>query len=407
MKIAISTVGSRGDVQPMIALALEAIQRGHEPLLCAPPNFASWIERHGIPFAPLGIDFQVFLAEHPHVLTGKSVVMMKSLSEFFSSNLPEQFDQLAAAARGCDAIVFAGMAFAAPSVAELLGIPALSVIYSACMFPSAQHPPAIVSQQDMPAWVNGLLWWANRMAGDSIINGTLNECRRKAGLAPGKISRQLYEETSCIIAADATLFPPDPEWTTRCSYANFIYYDEDTALDPELDAWLSDGEPPIFIGFGSMSGAGPDRIGAMLGEALTGLGLRCLIGSGWGGMGPQQLPTGWRSVKEAPHAQLFPRVGVVVHHGGSGTTANALRAGTPQVILPLILDQYYHAHRLYLAGLAPKPTPMESICADGIADAIRGALALPEDVRRSTAERLRAAQGARQIIERLERLTLA
>ena len=109
-------------------------------------------------------------------------------------------------------------------------------------------------------------------------------------------------------------------------------------------------------------------------------------------------------VREAPHALLFPRTAVVVHHGGSGTSANALRAGVPQVILPLILDQFHHAHRLHLAGLAPKPTPMESITAGKLTEAIVAALALPAEPRKIVADRLRASDGAGQIVTRIEGL---
>src|SRR5204862_6026785 len=124
--------------------------------------------------------------------------------------------------------------------------------------------------------------------------------------------------------------------------------------------------------------------------AVAATGRRCLVGAGWAGLGEGSLPKGWRVVRDVPHDKLFPRVAVVVHHGGSGTTAQALRAGVPQVLLPLLLDQYHHAHRLFMAGLAPKAAPMERITAGGLADAINAALALPREPRRAVAERLRA-----------------
>jgi UDP:flavonoid glycosyltransferase YjiC (YdhE family) len=170
---------------------------------------------------------------------------------------------------------------------------------------------------------------------------------------------------------------------------------------------LKDGEPPVFVGFGSMSGEGTDRVEGMIVEAVSAIGRRCIVGAGWAGLGAGNLPPGWRMVREAPHALLFPRTAVVVHHGGSGTTAQALRAGVPQVLLPLILDQFHHAHRLHLAGIAPRPVPMEKITAAELADAIQAALKLPAGPREAAAARLRTSDGRGDIVRRTEALVAA
>jgi UDP:flavonoid glycosyltransferase YjiC (YdhE family) len=408
MKITFATVGSRGDVQPMVALALEARRRGHEPLLCAPPNFAEWSARHQLPFCPLGMDIQVWLGKNARYLSSNPITMLQGMNRFFADELPGQFPQLATAARGTDALVIAGLAFSGPSVAELLDIPLLAVAYSTCVMPSSQHPPPMVPWQGLPTWINDLLWRANRLASDALIGDAVNRGRRLLGQVPTDFGRQFLERLPFVLAVDEVLFPPDPAWADRCTCANFLFYDDDpTPLDPELDAWLANGEPPIFVGFGSMSGNGISRIDTLLTEALSGLRRRCLIGAGWGDLGDGDLPAGWRRVSEAPHALLFPRTAVVVHHGGSGTTANALRAGTPQVILPLILDQFHHGHRLHKAGLAPKPVPMESATAGQITDAIRAALAMPQELLRAVAQRLHESRGAEQILKRLEAMVVA
>ena len=112
-------------------------------------------------------------------------------------------------------------------------------------------------------------------------------------------------------------------------------------------------------------------------------------------------------VRDAPHALLFPRTAVVVHHGGSGTTAQALRAGVPQVLLPLILDQFHHAHRLQIAGISPQPVPMEKITASELAEAIQAALKLPEGPRRAAAQRLQTSDGRGKIVQRIESMVVA
>jgi UDP:flavonoid glycosyltransferase YjiC (YdhE family) len=236
-----------------------------------------------------------------------------------------------------------------------------------------------------------------------LMRGTLNAVRSRLDLPlVDGIRRHLAEDCPLVIAADEVLFPAEPRWNGRYAYANFLFFDDPRPLDPELDAWLSDGLPPVFVGFGSMSGKGTDRASRVIVDAIGATGRRCIIGAGWAGMGTGALPSSWRVVDDVPHALLFPRVAVVVHHGGSGTTAQALRAGVPQVLLPLILDQFHHAHRLHLAGIAPRPVPMERITAPALARAIQSAMDLPAGPRLAAATRLRASDARQQIVQRVE-----
>jgi UDP:flavonoid glycosyltransferase YjiC (YdhE family) len=204
------------------------------------------------------------------------------------------------------------------------------------------------------------------------------------------------------IAVDETLFPTDPAWPENLLRANFLFLEDPEPLGAELEAWLQDGEPPVYIGFGSMGGPGTQRMETLLLQALETSGTRCLIAAGWAGSGNKSLPSGWRSIAAAPHAQLFPRVAAVVHHGGSGTTAQALRAGVPQVLLPLILDQYHHAHRLYLANLTPRPVSMERISAKQLSQSIKAAIAWPLAPRQAVAMRLQQSDGADQVTKQIE-----
>jgi UDP:flavonoid glycosyltransferase YjiC (YdhE family) len=218
------------------------------------------------------------------------------------------------------------------------------------------------------------------------------------------LREHLLQGCDYAIAADETLFPGDPAWPARLQRANFLYLDDPEPLDPALDAWLREGEPPVYIGFGSMGGPGTQRLEALLLQALAAHGRRCLVAAGWAGLGNQTLPPGWRSIAAAPHALLFPRLAAVVHHGGAGTTAQALRAGVPQVLLPLILDQYHHAHRLYVAGLVPKPVSMERISAGQWGQSIEAAIAWPLAARQTVALRLQKSDGRVQVAKQIETL---
>jgi UDP:flavonoid glycosyltransferase YjiC (YdhE family) len=153
-----------------------------------------------------------------------------------------------------------------------------------------------------------------------------------------------------------------------------------------------------------MGGMATQRVDALLREALQASGRRCLVGAGWAGLGGTALPAHWRVVSAAPHALLFARVAAVVHHGGAGTTAQALRAGAPQVVLPLILDQYHHAHRLWRAGLIPKPVAMERITTQQLSASITAALAWPTAPLQVVARRLQHSDGRGQTAKHIEAL---
>jgi UDP:flavonoid glycosyltransferase YjiC (YdhE family) len=388
----------------MVALALRAQARGHDAIVAAPVNFGPWVRECGLAFAPCGVDFQKYLAGDSRVMTGNTLGMLRAIGEAIDEHTPQQLSDLTEACRGADALVWAGVAIVAPTVAEALRLPDVNVLYSTCWIRSGTHPPPVIHRYGLPAWANRWLWAVNDWFGKLGLGRAVNPLRAAIGLPPANVQSQLFKDGCHVLATDDVMFPDAPDWDEeRYPRANFIFFDDARPLDAGLDAWLRDGPPPVFAGFGSMSGRGPQRATRALVDALAGSGRRCLVGAGWAQLDPAHLPEGWRIVGDVPHAQLFPRVAVVIHHGGSGTTASALRAGAPQVILPLLLDQYHHAHMLHRAGLAPRPTPMERVTAASLAQSIDEALRLPEAPRRAVAERLRTSDGAGTILDRVER----
>jgi UDP:flavonoid glycosyltransferase YjiC (YdhE family) len=406
-RLVLAGIGSRGDVQPLLALGQTLRQRGHQVTVAAPPNFAAWVQSLGFAFAPVGVDMQQFLAEHPTVLTGRALQAGPIQKRYFATELPRQVQELLAVCQqaGADGLVWAGLAFGAPSLAEKLGIPALGVLYTSCMIPSGMHPPPTVRRHGRPPWANRLLWWLHRQFAAGLVGHPLNRARQQIGL-PGVILHQHLLQCQYAMAVDDTLFPSDPAWPDSVQRAPFLFLEDPEPLDAELEAWLQDGEAPLYVGFGSMAGAATQRMQSLLLDALP-RGRRCLIGTGWAGIGDMALPAHWRSIRSAPHAKLFERVAMVVHHGGSGTMASALRAGVQQVIVPLILDQYHHAYSLHWAGLIPQPVPMESITAAQLAQAVHTALHMPAAARQDVARRLQASRGADHLSLYLERAVAA
>ncbi len=406
LRVVLATVGTRGDVQPMLALAQALAERGHVPVLAAPPNFEAWIRSLGFEFSPLGVDIRVMFAQQPDLLTGNPWRMLKGAVRYLGAQPALQMHQLKGICASADVMLYGGLAlFVAPSVCESLDLPGFGVLFTTSLLPSDQHPPPTIPWHGLPPWLNQLIWRVDRPLGNLLLRGRLNRARASLGLLPvPDIWSHLLSGNPPSLAVDEILLPADNRWQGRYPYANFLFLDDPAALDPELEAWLYAGEPPVFVGFGSMSGQATQRIERLIVEAVSATGRRCIVGAGWAAMSGAALPPGWRVVSDAPHARLFPRAAVVVHHGGSGTTAQALRAGVPQVVLPLILDQFHHAHRLYLMGLAPRPLPMEKVTAAGLTQAIEAALALPAGPRATASARLLASHGREQIVQRVEAL---
>lgn len=388
----------------MFALARALVQQGHHAHVAASPNFAGWAAQLGLPFTSIGCDTQAWLAANPQCMTGDPLRMMQGMRRFFGEELPGQFDGLLEAAQGSAAIVCGGLALSAPSVAEHLGVPVLGIAYSPCVIPGRDHPPAMVPWQNLPRWVNSLIWSMTHRFSQRTFGTPINAGRARLGLAPVGMFDHLCRQLPWLVAADRAILPPSSEWSARVPYASFLYYEDERSLDPDLDAWLAAGDAPVFVGFGSMSGAATARMGGLLRQALAGGGRRVLLGSGWAGLGAGDLPPGWRTVGDVPHARLFPRVAAVIHHGGSGTMATALRAGVPQVVLPLILDQYHHAACLQRAGLAPRAASLEKTTAEGLRLAVDAALAMDVRPMRAAALRLASTDGAALVVGHLEQL---
>jgi len=196
--------------------------------------------------------------------------------------------------------------------------------------------------------------------------------------------------------------PRDPDWPTSWPQVGYLFLDDPKPLDPALEAWLEAGEPPVYVGFGSMSIADTARVCTEVIAAIRRTGRRGLVGAGWAGLGAKGVPTDWRVVTDAPHARLFPRCAAIVHHGGSGTTASALRAGTPQVLVPHVLDQFYFAHRLRVLGLAPAPLPVARLGAGRLARAIEQSIAEGTEARLEAARRIGASDGAGEAVRFVE-----
>jgi sterol 3beta-glucosyltransferase len=176
-----------------------------------------------------------------------------------------------------------------------------------------------------------------------------------------------------VSAYSLSIIPHPADWPDRVHVTGNLFLEEtaDWRPPPELEAFLEAGDPPVYIGFGSMAGRRPERLAGIVLEALASSGQRGVLLTGWGGLKTESTPEHLFVLEAAPHSWLFPRMSAVVHHGGAGTTAEGLRAGVPSIIVPFVLDQSFWGARIQALGLGPEPIPQKKLTAVRLAEAIR------------------------------------
>jgi vancomycin aglycone glucosyltransferase len=355
MRVLLSTIGSRGDVQPLVGLGLALKAAGQEVRLCVPPDFRDWIEGFGLPVTPIGPEVRSTGKISPSVRpTGDERRQM------MEGTVAAQFETITAAAQGCDVIVGAtAIQIAAPSVAERLGLPYVFAAYCPAVLPSPRHaPPVLAIRGDTPAPAMddyAELWVQDSTRWNETWGSLLNSHRASFGLAPVSDVRSHVLTERPWLAADSTLGPwPDPT-DERVFQPGAWIVPDDRPLSPELDAFLDAGEPPVYFGFGSVRA--PEDLGRVMVESARALGRRAILLRGWAGLSLTDGASDCISIGEVNQQTLFKRVAAVVHHGGAGTTTAAARAGAPQVVIPQHYDQHYWAGRVQQLGIGTAHAP--------------------------------------------------
>jgi len=358
MRVLLSTIGSRGDVQPLVALALQLRALGQEVRLCVPPDFREWIEGLGLPMTPIGPEVRIFAASTPSAPLGLPSAELRR--QLVDGTVATQFETITLAAEGCDVIVGAtALQVAAPSIAERMGIPYVFAAYCPVVLPSPHHaPPPLPLPGQSPAPSNAdnrELWARDAERVNGTFGAALNSHRASRGLAPvSDVRRHMFTDRPWL-PADPTLAPwPGPVDQEVFQTGAWILPDE-RPLSSELETFLDAGEPPIYFGFGSMRGT-PD-LGQVMVQTARALGRRAIVSRGWADLSLVDDDPDCLAIGEANLQELFERVAAVVHHGGSGTTTVAALAGTPQVVVPQIYDQHYWARRVQELGIGTAHAP--------------------------------------------------
>ncbi|MER7514665.1 glycosyltransferase [Streptomyces lavendulae] len=359
MRVLLTTWGSRGDVEPLAGLAVELRARGAQVRVCAPPDeeFAALLARVGVPLVPLGPTVR-------SVVAGAEPPTAKDAFRLAPELVAARFDILTAAAEGCDALLATGlMPAGARDVAEKLGIRYVYACFHVFGIPSRHFPPGSRPGRESPRdeTDNRVLWEQDAQRVNALYGEAVARHRASIGLPPVDNVRDHVFTDRPWLAADATLCPSQGMTDLDVVQTGAWILPDERPLPEGLEAFLDAGEPPVYVGFGSMAAHAPKDIARVATEAVRAHGRRVLLARGWAGLAPVDDADDCFVVGEVNQQALFPRVAAVVHHGGAGTTTAAARAGAPQVVVPRIADQPYWAGRVAELGIGsahhdPVPT---------------------------------------------------
>lgn len=342
MRVLLSTWGSRGDVEPLLGLALALRAEGADVRMCAPPDFAERVAEVGVEFVSLGSAVRELVASRP-----EPAVVAAALVD-------QHFDVVGTAAQDCDAVVATGlMPAGVRSVAEYLGIRYVLAGFHSVGFPSLHQMPGPRPGRPFPPGETDLrvLWRIDAERVDALYRESLNGRRGELGLPPVDGVRDHVFTTRPWLAADPVLWPFEDAMGMDVVRTGAWIVPDDRPLPADLVEFLDAGEPPVYVGFGSMQMAGAPGAAAAAVEAVRSRGRRVLVSRGWAGLALVDDRDDCFAVGEANHIALFRRTAAVVHHGGAGTTTTAALAGVPQVVVPQIVDQPFWARRVAELGI--------------------------------------------------------
>jgi UDP:flavonoid glycosyltransferase YjiC (YdhE family) len=373
LRIALLPEGTRGDVQPLLVLAAELARGGHSPVLFGPPDFEALAAGRGVPYQVHGPSVRSFLSGEAAALLQGGFGFVGAARRYMAEAVRRQFE-LADATQGFDLLIGAGLQFAGPSLGELHGVPYHFVAYTPAILESAAHPPPLAPPQNWPAWANRLSWRAFKRLTVSLVGREFERGRRGLGLPRAVDAYRHLVGESPWLATDPELAPLPDDVPFDARILGFLYDDRGEPLPEKLESFLEAGEPPVYLGFGSMTDPAPAEATRQIAALSEELGCRIVLSRGWADLGEGPLPERVFVTGPVNHGLLFPRMAAVVHHGGAGTTSAVARAGVPQVIVPHVADQFYWGHRVQMAGVSPGVLTRRRFSARRLAPLLREAL---------------------------------
>ncbi|WP_440253361.1 glycosyltransferase [Bradyrhizobium yuanmingense] len=382
MRVAIHTLGTRGDVQPYLALALGLKQAGHEVLIAAPSQFESFVVSRGIAFAHLPSEYLALLEtpEAKAAMAGGAWFMagFRMLKQFRPIGRQQLSAEWQAARRfRPELIIYHPKAIAAAHIAEKLSCPAVLASPLPGFTPTAAFASPLVPFRSLGP-LNRLTHSAMAHSAYALFRGMIGEWRATE-LHLANTPEKKLRPRATLYAYSPHVVPVPPDWPNTVAVTGYWFLGGDDVWqpDPQLQRFVEGDERPVYVGFGSMPGVDPTSLTKLVLEALAKAGKRGVLAVGGGALRGDLGASHVHFIQGAPHAQLFPLMSACVHHGGAGTTGAALRAGKPNIICPFFGDQPFWGRRIDDLGVGPRSRGVRNLSADWLAAAIAEATGNP------------------------------
>jgi sterol 3beta-glucosyltransferase len=378
MNITILTAGTRGDVQPYIALAQGLQRKGHSVTVATGTNFEEFVTEHGARFAPLNADYYQLMdsPEGQALKSGNPIRVMQNMKSTVFPLIRRLMDDSWQVVQGADALIFHPKMFNVPHLAEKLGIPAVIAATIPVLTPTRAFPAPGIVNRNLGGMLNKLTYGALNMI-TVPFKGIIEDWRETVLKLPRQSDvvqgfRMNGHALPTLYCYSPSVIPEPDDWDESAHATGYWFLDDESKWQPpaDLEAFLAQGSAPVYVGFGSMIAEDTERLTQTVIAGLQQSGERGIIASGWGGLREGSLPPTIYQVKEAPHDWLFPRVKAVVHHGGAGTVAAGLRAGKPTIVCPFMADQPFWGNRIFELGVGPRPIPQKHLTAAKLAEVI-------------------------------------
>lgn len=384
MRLTLVCIDTRGGVQPYLALGIGLRRSGHDVRIAAPEGFRSFVEGHGLPMVGLPGEAEGIMQspEVKEALEKGFLAVHRLMVEKAGTLMAEQMRAVLAACEGSDAIVagFGGM-LTAEAVAEKLGIPFIQAQLQP-LTPTGAYPGLL----SLPGFgwfglANQLSHRISRQIFWQPLRRAVNQARQGVlGLPPapfwGSVGRVRKPDDLLLYGYSPSLLPRSAGWPDAIQVTGYWFLDSSESWTPPsgLVEFLESGPPPIVVGFGSMGSRDAEATARLILDAVGQVGERVVLLSGWGGLTSSELPSWAYGADAVPHDWLYPRCAVAVHHGGAGTTAAALRAGIPAVIVPFGADQPFWARLITKNHLGDSPCSRKRLTVDRLTRSLKKVL---------------------------------
>lgn len=380
MNISILTYGSRGDLQPYLALAVGLQKAGHTVQVIGPARFAEFSASHSVPYVSLPGDVTEISALINRA--GENVfVMIKKIRDYVFDIAPEVARIAFRALEGSEFVIHSflfttgGHGWAREHGIPDLSIQTFPVFAPTRAFPSpafSQIPPGVLSYLSHQ-FTSASFWYGSQPGYASTVRAHPEIPYPKKLYWPFRDTPDRLR-TPLLFAMSPSVIPPSADWPANISVTGYLFLDDESYQPPEaLSAFLATGAPSVCVSFGSMVNDRAEATGRILLEAFARRGERAVILTGWGGWRAEPVPENILYLDSAAHSWLLPRCKTFIHHGGAGTTAAGLRAGIPAIVVPHAADQPFWGRRVQALGVGPAPIPVKKLTLPRLLTALAGA----------------------------------